>query len=377
MIRGRGPVKITCSLARRDHNRIRRCRAAILGNRALATYHTHIVDKVIHLNTPHRSEGAQMFANRLLKNQKHLAKWCRREQVSCYRLYDADMPEYALAVDIYASATEPGRRWVHVQEYEAPKKIPADKAQQRLDEALQVIREELAVAASDITLKVRRQQKGTAQYEKLAEQKKFYEVAEAGNRFWVNFSDYLDTGLFLDHRLTRGLLAELAAGRRFLNLFAYTGSGTVYAARGGASATTTVDMSRTYLDWARRNMQLNGFDTAAHEYVQANCIEWLQQAAGQALYELIFLDPPSFSTSKRMDATFDVQRDHVMLLRATAKLLAPEGVLIFSNNLRSFKMDRAALPELDIQDISRATLPKDFERNPKIHNCWRIRHRHD
>jgi len=324
-----------------------------------------------------RSEGAQMFANRLNKNQKHLAKWRKREHVSCYRLYDADMPEYALAVDIYESAVTPGQRWVHVQEYEAPKKIDAQKAQQRLDESLQVIREELAIAASDIFLKVRRQQKGTAQYEKLASEKQFHEVAEGGNRFWVNFADYLDTGLFLDHRITRSMLTDLAGGRRFLNLFAYTGSGTVYAAKGGAASTTTADMSNTYLDWAKRNMLLNGFGGTRHEYVQANCIEWLQQQAGKRQYDLIFLDPPSFSTSKRMNSTFDVQRDHVMLLKATMKLLSRDGVLIFSNNLRSFKMATDELSGVEIKDISRATLPKDFERNPKIHNCWHMMHRHE
>lgn len=316
-----------------------------------------------------------MFANRLNKNLKHLAKWLMREHVTCYRLYDADMPEYALAIDIYESVVSPGQRWVHVQEYEAPKKVDALKAQQRLDDAMQVIREDLAVSERDLFLKVRRQQKGAAQYEKLAAQREFHEVAEGGNRFRVNFADYLDTGLFLDHRTTRGMLTELAIGRRFLNLFAYTGSGTVYAAKGGAASTTTVDMSNTYLDWAKRNMGLNGFDGAVHDYVQADCIEWLKQQAGKRQYDLIFLDPPSFSTSKRMSSTFDVQRDHVPLLKATMKLLAPAGVLIFSNNLRTFKMAADELPALDIKDISRATLPKDFERNPKIHGCWRITHR--
>lgn len=317
-----------------------------------------------------------MFANRLTKNQKHLAKWRKRDKVSCYHLYDADMPEYALAVDVYESALQPGQCWVHVQEYEAPKRIDALKAQQRLQEAVQVIQEELGVTESDLFLKVRRQQKGTAQYEKLASEKTFYEVMEGGNRFWVNFSDYLDTGLFLDHRITRGMLTELARGRRFLNLFAYTGSATVYAARGGAITTTTVDMSHTYLDWARRNMQLNGFVDTTHEYIQANCIEWLQQAAGKHQFDLIFLDPPSFSSSKCMASTFDVQRDHVMLLKATMKLLTPDGVLIFSNNLRSFKMDLEAMMGFVFKDISRASLSRDFERNPKIHRCWQIMHRH-
>jgi 23S rRNA (guanine2445-N2)-methyltransferase / 23S rRNA (guanine2069-N7)-methyltransferase len=195
-------------------------------------------------------------------------------------------------------------------------------------------------------------------------------VHEGDCRFLVNFTDYLDTGLFLDHRPTRQMLRELAAGKHFLNLFAYTGAATVYAAAGGARATTTVDLSQVYLDWAQRNLALNGFSGAQHEFVRADCLEWLQRERRR--FDLIFLDPPTFSTSKRMDATFDVQRDHGPLLRAAAGLLAPGGVLIFSNNNRRFKMDREALPELLIEEITRQTLPRDFERNPRIHNCWRI-----
>jgi len=314
-----------------------------------------------------------MFANRLNKNRKHLSKWLQREAIHCYRLYDADMPEYAVAVDVYESMAPQHTQWVHVQEYEAPKNIDPQKAQQRLNDAMQVIPAILDVSAGHVYLKVRRQQKGTAQYEKLASKQQFHEVLESGHRFLVNFSDYLDTGLFLDHRLTRAMLAELAPGKRFLNLFAYTGSGTVYAAAGGAVATTTVDMSNTYIEWAKRNMEVNGFIGEQHKYVQANCIEWLDKAAGNQRYGLIFLDPPSFSTSKRMQGTFDVQRDHVALLNNTTKLLEPDGVLIFSNNLRSFKLDYEALGDLTIRDISKATLPKDFERNPKIHQCWQIR----
>lgn len=328
------------------------------------------------MSTSQRSEGAQMFANRLNKNLKHLAKWCKRQHIGCYRLYDADLPEYALALDIYESAQQPGQRWVHVQEYEAPRKIDSDKVQQRLQEALQVIGEELNVSPERIFVKVRRKQKGTTQYEKLAAEKEFHQVIEGGHRFLVNLRDYLDTGLFLDHRTTRSMIESMAEGCRFLNLFAYTGSVSVYAAAGGAKVTTTVDMSRTYMDWARRNMELNGFSGQQHEFIQTNCIEWLQSVAGKRQYDLIFLDPPSFSSSKRMHSTFDVQRDHVMLIRNTMQLLAPQGTLIFSNNLRSFTMDHEALSEFQIKDITRATLPKDFERNPKIHNCWDITHSH-
>ena len=315
------------------------------------------------------SAGAQMFANRLQKNLRTLARWLKREHISCYRLYDADIPEYAVAVDVY----EGERRWVHVQEYAAPRGVDAGRAQARLSEAVGVIRDLLEIPAEQLFLKVRRQQKGKAQYQKLGAHGEFHIVEEGGNRFLVNFSDYLDTGLFLDHRITRAVLAELAGGRHFLNLFAYTASASVYAARGGAVSTTSVDLSRTYLDWARRNLELNGCGGRQHRLVQANTLEWLEQAAGRHRFGLIFLDPPSFSTSKRMQGTFDVQRDHVRLIKATARLLEPDGLLVFSNNRRRFSMDRAALPELFIEDISRATLPRDFERNPRIHNCWRIR----
>lgn len=313
-----------------------------------------------------------MLANRLNKNRKHLAKWLQREGIFCYRLYDADIPEYAVAIDIYEDIQQ--KRWVHVQEYAAPKSIDAALARHRLQDALAVITECLAVPAQQIFLKVRQPQKGNAQYEKLSQQQTFHEVIEAGQHFLVNFKDYLDTGLFLDHRITRGKLSELAAGEHFLNLFAYTGSGSVYAAKGNAKTTTSVDMSRTYLEWAKRNMALNGFTDVRHQYIQANCLEWLDKAAQESRrYGLIFLDPPSFSASKRMTGTLDIQRDHVALLRKTVRLLTPEGILIFSNNLRSFKLDSDALGQLQIKNISRLTLPKDFERNPKIHHCWKIR----
>jgi 23S rRNA (guanine2445-N2)-methyltransferase / 23S rRNA (guanine2069-N7)-methyltransferase len=219
---------------------------------------------------------------------------------------------------------------------------------------------------------VRRRQAGPSQYGKLAGQGQGHEVREGNCRFLVNFTDYLDTGLFLDHRPTRQMIQEMSGGRRFLNLFGYTGSATVHAARGGAAETVTVDMSRTYLDWARRNLALNGFSEGPmHRLVQADCLDWLAQT--EERFDLIFLDPPTFSNSKSMTGTFDVQRDHVELLRQTSRLLEKDGVLLFSNNFRRFKMDREALSELLIEDITAQTIPQDFSRNPRIHNCWRIR----
>jgi 23S rRNA (guanine2445-N2)-methyltransferase / 23S rRNA (guanine2069-N7)-methyltransferase len=314
------------------------------------------------------SDGAQMVANRLRKNMRNLSRWLRNEDIHCYRLYDADIPEYAIAVDVYESE----RRLVHVQEYAPPKSVDPDKAQQRLEDALMAVMAVLELEDGQLFVKVRRQQKGSAQYEKLAASGEFHEVVEGGCRFFVNLRDYLDTGLFLDHRITRSMLSELASGKRFLNLFAYTGAGTVHAARGGASSTLTIDLSNTYLEWAKRNMALNGYIGSEHAFIQANCVDWLEKASPKQKFGLIFLDPPSFSTSKRMTSVFDVQRDHVTLIRNCMKILEPDGVLIFSNNLRRFRMDFDALSGFSIEDISRKTLPKDFERNPRIHNCWRI-----
>jgi 23S rRNA (guanine2445-N2)-methyltransferase / 23S rRNA (guanine2069-N7)-methyltransferase len=318
-----------------------------------------------------------MLANRLRKNQKALKKWREREGISCYRLYDADLPEYALAVDLYQSANPatPERRFVQVQEYAAPSGIDPKAARRRLREGIGVIAEALEVSEQDLFFKVRQPQRGKAQYERLAQTGHFHKVAEDELTLLVNFEDYLDTGLFLDHRETRRLIGRLAADRHMLNLFGYTGVASCHAARGGARSTTTVDLSKTYLDWARRNLALNGFSGRGHQLIQANCLEWLEQArAYRGYFGLIFLDPPTFSTSKRMSGTFDVERDQVSLIRAAAALLAPEGDLIFSTNKRRFKLDTEALGQhLAIEDISAQTIPKDFARNPQIHRCWRMR----
>ncbi|ADC63094.1 bifunctional 23S rRNA (guanine(2069)-N(7))-methyltransferase RlmK/23S rRNA (guanine(2445)-N(2))-methyltransferase RlmL [Allochromatium vinosum] len=329
---------------------------------------------VSHLPRPlppeERSPGAAMFANRLSKNLKALRKWRQRDGIDCLRIYDADLPEYALAIDLY----EGERRWVHVQEYAAPPSVDPKRARQRLREALGLIPEVLEVPGEQVFLKVRRQQKGRAQYERLAETGRFHEVSEYGLRFLVNFEDYLDTGLFLDHRDVRRLIGSLSDGKRFLNLFAYTGTATVHAAKGGAASTTTVDLSRTYLEWAGRNLELNGIRGPNHQLIQADCLRWIDSMAGQRRFDLIFLDPPSFSTSKRMHGTLDIQRDHVDIIQATMRLLEPGGRLIFSNNLRRFRIDLEGLAPFEVSDISAQTLPRDFARNPRIHNCWVIQH---
>ena len=308
--------------------------------------------------------GAEGFINRLHKNLRHLSRWATRDGVSCYRLYDADLPEYAVAIDRY-------EQWLHVQEYAPPTTVDATRARERLEQVMAALPAALELPAENVFLKVRQRQRGSSQYQKQAQQGRFHEVHEGPGRFLVNFSDYLDTGLFLDHRLTRQRLGEQAAGRRFLNLFGYTGAATVHAALGGAISTTTVDLSATYLDWARRNLELNGICGPRHQLIQMDCRQWLVWARER--YELIFVDPPTFSNSKRLEHDFDVQRDHVELLRQALRLLTPDGTLVFSTNHRRFRLDRESLAEVQIEDWSRKTLPLDFARDPKIHQCWALR----
>jgi 23S rRNA (guanine2445-N2)-methyltransferase / 23S rRNA (guanine2069-N7)-methyltransferase len=319
--------------------------------------------------------GSKMFGNRLAKNIKQLKSWAQREQVSCYRLYDADMPEYSFAIDRYEEAGT-GQVWLYVQEYAAPKTIEPEAVQRRRSEALAALPGATGIPNERIHLRQRRRTVRGEQYEKLGDDADYHLVEENGLKFWVNFSDYLDTGLFLDHRITRQRLGAGAAGKRFLNLFAYTGSATVYAAAGKARSTTTVDMSATYLDWAQRNLSVNGFSGDHHEYIQGDCIAWLEHAVEERYaFDLIFLDPPTFSNSKRMEDILDVQRDHALLIDRCMALLAPGGKLVFSNNAQKFKLDGMLGERYKVTDISRATLPKDFERNPRIHQCYELESR--
>jgi len=314
------------------------------------------------------SDGAQMFANRLLKNRKQLAKWVKKEQIECYRLYDADMPEYSVAIDIYGDE-------VHVQEYAAPKKIDPVKTFSRLQEVMAAIPVTLDIPANKVILKQRKKQQGSNQYEKQSETHRFKEVNEYGCRLLVNLHDYLDTGLFLDHRPIRYRIQQESAGKDVLNLFCYTGTASVHAAKGGAKTTTSIDMSATYLNWAKRNLDLNGFDQDANQQVQGDCLKWLRMQR-QPAYDLIFMDPPTFSNSKRMEGVLDVQReDHVDMVDAAMRLLRKEGVLYFSNNYRRFKIDHEALSDYVVEDITYSTLDPDFKRNQRIHSCFRITHK--
>lgn len=311
------------------------------------------------------SEVAVDFANRLQKNIKKIEKWAKQQGLDAYRLYDADLPEYNLAVDRYADH-------IVVQEYAAPKNIDENKARQRLLDAVNATLNVTGIETNKLILKVRQKQKGTNQYEKLANKGEYFYVNEYGVKLWVNLTDYLDTGLFLDHRLTRKMLGEMAQGKDFLNLFAYTGSATVHAALGKAKSTTTVDMSNTYLNWAEQNLLLNDIEGKQHKLIQADCLQWLEKCDRQ--FDLIFVDPPTFSNSKRMEDSWDVQRDHIKLMTNLKRILRPNGTIVFSNNKRGFKMDFAKLEELGLSavEISHKTLPLDFERNKQIHNCWLV-----
>jgi 23S rRNA (guanine2445-N2)-methyltransferase / 23S rRNA (guanine2069-N7)-methyltransferase len=320
--------------------------------------------------------GARMFANRVQKNLKRLGSWAERAGVSCHRLYDADMPEYAFAIDVYHTVEPQEESWLYVQEYAAPPEIEAEAVRRRRREALAALPEAAGVPIDRITLRTRRRMHRGEQYRRVANQGNFHTVLEDGLRLLVNFEDYLDTGLFLDHRITRARLRAAAAGRRFLNLFAYTGAATVHAAAGGAAASTSVDMSRTYLDWAQRNLALNTnvIKARTHEFIQADCTEWLRDGArARERYDLIFLDPPTFSNSKRMKGVLDVERDHAAMIDACMRLLAPGGLLVFSTNSQRFRLDPTLAERYAIRDVSAATLPRDFERNPRIHRCFEIR----
>lgn len=330
---------------------------------------------------------AEMLANRVRKRARHLRKWARRENVGCYRLYDRDIPEIPLAIDWYD-----GRLYIALY-HKTPKGTPTGAQKDKrtdsgpsrppaLDNAwcaamASAVARALDVPESDVHIKQRRRQRGASQYNRLGETGEETEVTESGHRFLVNLHDYLDTGLFLDHRTLRSRVEREASGRRFLNLFCYTGAFTVYAAAGGARATVSVDLSARYLAWAERNMACNGFTGPEHQYVRDEVIELLrrgpgprQAAAFDQPFDLVVLDPPTFSNSKKMHGVLDVRRDHPMLIAGALDLMAPGGVLYFSTNARGFRLDddvRAA----EVEDITDQTLSPDFERKPP-HRCFRL-----
>lgn len=323
-------------------------------------------------------EGSGQFAARLRKVFKERRKWARDEGATCYRVYDADLPEYSCAIDVYeGEGRAQGVRYVHVAEYAPPPEIDIVKANSRFFDILTVIPVVMDVRPDHVFSKVRRRSPGGKQYASDERRNYVTQVGEGGFLFEVDLAGYLDTGLFLDHRLTREMICSMAKGTRFLNLFAYTGAATVYAAGGGAIQTTTVDMSWTYLDWARRNMKLNGFDGSEHAYERADAVSWVREARRDARrFDLIFVDPPTFSNSKTLGKrTWDVQRDHAELLIGVSRLLSQDGQAVFSCNLRSFKPDYEKLERygVEIEEISAQTIPHDFERNPRVHKCYLVR----
>ena len=317
---------------------------------------------------------ASEFTNRIAKNERKLRSWRKRETVSCYRIYDADLPQFALAIDVYQT-TEPEQRWVIVQEYAAPSSIDPALAASRREAALAALPEALGVDREQVLFKTRERQRGAAQYERQRHLEQYHCVTEGGCLMQVNLHDFVDTGLFLDHRPLRRWIREHSRGTRFLNLFGYTGSATVHAAAGGAAHTLTVDMSAAYSQWCKRNLQINNFHAPEHEVLRADCIAWLvsDEAKAAGPFDLIFLDPPTFSNSKRMGDSFDVQRDHVSLIRSALAIMAPQGTLIFSSNRRGVLLDEAALQDLQVNDWTGPSVPIDFARAAPPHRCWMIR----
>ena len=322
--------------------------------------------------------ASEQFSSRLFKVAKERRKWARREGVSCYRVYDADLPDYAVAIDVYAGAGEAeGNTYLHIAEYAPPSSVDPARARRRFDDVLALAPVALGIRPDHVFAKTRRRDKGGSQYRDAGRRSYVTQVDEDGYLMEVDLSGYLDTGIFLDHRATRELVGAKAAGKRFLNLFAYTGTATVHAAGGGAVETTTVDLSQTYLDWARRNMTGNGFAGPEHSFERADVMAWITETRRKPLrYDLIFVDPPTFSNSKAMGSrTWDVQRDHVELLIGVTRLLTEGGEAVFSCNLRTFKPDLEALARYGValEDITASTIPHDFERNPKIHQCYLAR----
>ena len=313
-------------------------------------------------------EGAQMFANRLKKNARKLAGWLKASGVSCYRLYDADMPEYAVAIDVYQDA-------IHVQEYAPPITVDEASANRHLTEIRQALLSLYPESRGKLFFKERRRQKGDNQYQRQpsgSSHNAVQVVTEGAARFEVNLSDYLDTGLFLDHRPVRRMIGAMARGKRVLNLFCYTAAASVHAALGGATSSLSIDMSNSYLEWAGRNFALNGLDLKQHQLLRADCLEWLEREQGA--FDLVFLDPPTFSNSKKMEQVLDIQRDHGTLIGHAMAVLAPGGTLVFSNNFRKFSMDQAVLQNWQVESITEQTFDPDFQRDQKLHNCWLIRH---
>jgi 23S rRNA (guanine2445-N2)-methyltransferase / 23S rRNA (guanine2069-N7)-methyltransferase len=311
-------------------------------------------------------EQAEIFGRRLVKRARHLRRWPTRRGITCFRIYERDVPEVPLVVDRYDDS-------LHITEYERPHERDLARHSAWLELMKETAAKTLEVPVEKVHLKSRHKRSRGDQYQKVADAQQTQQVTENGLKFWVNLSDYVDTGLFLDHRVTRQMVREQSAGKTVLNLFAYTGSFTVYAAAGGAAATTTVDLSKNYLQWAQRNLELNSLYSPNHEYIARDCVEFVNEAVegGERKYDIVIIDPPTYSNSKRLDDDWNVQTGHAELLNATLKLLNPDGVIYFSTNFRKFKLYQDQLSNFSIQEISKHTVPEDF-RNRRIHRCWKL-----
>ena len=305
------------------------------------------------------------FENRLKKNLKNLKEMILREKISCYRLYNRDLPDYNMVIDIYGKD-------IHIQEYEAPAEINPETAASRRLHVVETIQNFFGITKKNIFFKLRKRQKGkSSQYQKFDKNGTFKIINEGPCRFLVNLSEYIDTGIFFDHRLTRKYIREQSEGRRFLNLFSYTASATVHAASGKAKKTVSVDSSQTYLRWAEMNLDLNGFSTETNSLVLDDCIQWLKKSTD--MFEIIFMDPPTFSNSQKTGGIpFSVQKHHPELINLAMNRLTMDGVLIFSSNFKKFRLEESIIKNFEVKDISRKIMPMDCKRN--IFHCWEIKH---
>lgn len=312
-------------------------------------------------------EEAQDFVNRLQKNLTRLKKHAQKESVSNLRIYDADLPDFNVAIDLYGN-------YAHVQEYAPPKSIPAELAKKRFNLALVGLREVLGINREQVFIKTRARQSGKEQYTKQGNRGKFYVVQEQDAYFYVNFTDYLDTGLFIDHRNMRRLVGQASRAKQVLNLFAYTCTASVHAALAGAKGVTSVDLSQNYLNWGKQNFALNGLDVGQEKYqfIAADVFEWIKNHTNQ--YDTIFIDPPTFSNSKKFKGTFDVQRDHAALIKRAMNRLVHDGVLYFSNNFSKFELDDAICQRYQVKEITHETIGFDFNAKKPIHRSYEIRH---
>lgn len=333
----------------------------------LPPVHRHSIEKPAVAFGGLRDEAnrqAEEFANRLKKLARHLRKYPTKRGITCYRIYERDIPEIPLVVDRYEDA-------LHIAEFERPHDRTAAEHADWLDFMVTTAAKALDIPRNQTFLKHRARQRGASQYERFDRRGAVRVVNEGGLKFQVNLSDYLDTGLFLDHRQTRAMVRDLADGKRFLNLFAYTGAFTVYAAAGGAATTTSIDLSGTYQDWTAENLRLNGFEGVEHRLLRSDANEFLALMHPSEQYDLAIVDPPTFSNSKRLERDWDIQRDHGPLLQQVIAHMAPGGIIFFSTNSRRFKLNESALAGTTVREISKQTVPDDF-RNQRIHRCWRL-----